>query len=178
MVSTTVSSLVAVADLVWMLTLQIHPNILSMIGHTPLVRMDKIRNEEGLKCNLLAKCEFFNAGGSVKVSSCSTSWWNTRRVGSGECASWPSHFLFWLMFCAVHPLIQDRIALRMVEEAERTGRLIPGKSVLVEPCKLLVYSFLLVLELWEEGRENGVFSQLRNSPCSIKLTCLIVLSRK
>ncbi|GAA97237.1 uncharacterized protein L969DRAFT_84336 [Mixia osmundae IAM 14324] len=41
-------------------------SITGLIGHTPLVRMRKIANEEGIRCNLLAKCEFFNAGGSVK----------------------------------------------------------------------------------------------------------------
>ncbi|XP_052003898.1 cystathionine beta-synthase-like protein [Xyrauchen texanus] len=45
---------------------RILPNILSMIGGTPLVRMNKIPKTFGLKCELLAKCEFFNAGGSVK----------------------------------------------------------------------------------------------------------------
>uniref|UniRef100_A0A4W6FFP3 Cystathionine beta-synthase n=1 Tax=Lates calcarifer TaxID=8187 RepID=A0A4W6FFP3_LATCA len=58
---------------------RILPNILWKIGHTPLVRLNKIPKEFGLKCDILAKCEFFNAGGSVK----------------------------------------DRIALRMVEDAER-----------------------------------------------------------
>ncbi|KAG7215785.1 hypothetical protein INR49_021908 [Caranx melampygus] len=53
------------------------PNILTKIGHTPLV---------------LAKCEFFNAGGSLK----------------------------------------DRIALRMVEDAERAGILKPGDTI-IEP---------------------------------------------
>ncbi|KAK7168753.1 hypothetical protein R3I93_004910 [Phoxinus phoxinus] len=47
-------------------TPSILPNILSKIGDTPLVRMNKIPNAFGLKCELLAKCEFFNAGGSVK----------------------------------------------------------------------------------------------------------------
>uniref|UniRef100_A0A673YT43 Cystathionine beta-synthase n=1 Tax=Salmo trutta TaxID=8032 RepID=A0A673YT43_SALTR len=42
------------------------PNILGKIGDTPLVRMNKIPKAFGLKCELLAKCEFFNAGGSVK----------------------------------------------------------------------------------------------------------------
>ncbi|GAA5855253.1 hypothetical protein JCM9279_007523 [Rhodotorula babjevae] len=71
----------------------IHDSALSLVGHTPLVRLDRIAREEGLECNLLAKVEGFSAGGSVK----------------------------------------DRIALRMVEEAEKDGRLIPGHSVLVEP---------------------------------------------
>ncbi|XP_066563015.1 cystathionine beta-synthase b isoform X2 [Amia ocellicauda] len=44
----------------------IMPNILKKIGDTPLVRINKIPKLYGLKCELLAKCEFFNAGGSVK----------------------------------------------------------------------------------------------------------------
>uniref|UniRef100_A0A3B3Z9L8 Cystathionine beta-synthase n=1 Tax=Periophthalmus magnuspinnatus TaxID=409849 RepID=A0A3B3Z9L8_9GOBI len=42
------------------------PTILHRIGDTPLVRINKISKAFGLKCELLAKCEFFNAGGSVK----------------------------------------------------------------------------------------------------------------
>uniref|UniRef100_A0AAR2LJQ1 CBS domain-containing protein n=1 Tax=Pygocentrus nattereri TaxID=42514 RepID=A0AAR2LJQ1_PYGNA len=42
------------------------PNILGMIGDTPMVRINKIPKTLGLKCEILAKCEFFNAGGSVK----------------------------------------------------------------------------------------------------------------
>ncbi|XP_041933563.1 cystathionine beta-synthase-like protein isoform X1 [Alosa sapidissima] len=42
------------------------PNILTRIGDTPLVRINKIPKAFGLKCELLAKCEYFNAGGSVK----------------------------------------------------------------------------------------------------------------
>ncbi|KAI6844735.1 cystathionine beta-synthase [Hortaea werneckii] len=63
------------------------------IGNTPLVRLNRIPQSAGIKCNIYAKCEFFNAGGSVK----------------------------------------DRIALRMVEAAEKEGRLTPGHSVLIEP---------------------------------------------
>uniref|UniRef100_A0A8C4QZH0 Cystathionine beta-synthase n=1 Tax=Eptatretus burgeri TaxID=7764 RepID=A0A8C4QZH0_EPTBU len=71
---------------------KILPNILSHIGNTPMVHLNKIGKAHGLQCELLAKCEFFNAGGSVK----------------------------------------DRIALRMVEDAERSGMLKPG-DVLIEP---------------------------------------------
>ncbi|KAF9575738.1 hypothetical protein EC968_001929 [Mortierella alpina] len=67
-------------------------NILEHVGNTPLIRIDKIAKAEGLQCELLAKCEFFNAGGSIK----------------------------------------DRIARRMVEEAERDGRLKPGYTI-IEP---------------------------------------------
>eukprot|EP00049_Salpingoeca_infusionum_P010801 m.186202 g.186202 ORF g.186202 m.186202 type:complete len:566 (-) comp14751_c0_seq5:4044-5741(-) len=71
---------------------KILPTILHRIGNTPLVRCDKIAKKYGLKCELLAKCEYFNAGGSVK----------------------------------------DRIAYRMVVEAEKSGRLQPGHTV-IEP---------------------------------------------
>ncbi len=42
----------------------IHDNILSTIGNTPTVKLNKIGSE--LMCNLYAKCEFFNPGGSIK----------------------------------------------------------------------------------------------------------------
>ncbi|RXM32932.1 Cystathionine beta-synthase [Acipenser ruthenus] len=42
------------------------PNILKKVGDTPLVKINKIGKHFGLKCEMLAKCEFFNAGGSVK----------------------------------------------------------------------------------------------------------------
>lgn len=41
-------------------------SILDCVGNTPLVRCDNLRKAEGIKCNLLAKCEFLNPGGSVK----------------------------------------------------------------------------------------------------------------
>lgn len=70
----------------------IMPNILSAVGGTPMVRLNNIPKSFGLKCEMLAKCEFFNPGGSVK----------------------------------------DRIAVRMVEDAEKKGNLKPG-DVLIEP---------------------------------------------
>ncbi|KAG7330782.1 hypothetical protein KOW79_004751 [Hemibagrus wyckioides] len=73
-------------------TPSILPNILRHIGNTPLVRINKIPKMFGVKCEILAKCEFFNAGGSVK----------------------------------------DRIAVRMVEDAERDGILKPGDTI-IEP---------------------------------------------
>jgi cystathionine beta-synthase len=42
----------------------IYNNILETIGSTPLVRLNKIG--KNLKCNLYAKCEYFNPGGSIK----------------------------------------------------------------------------------------------------------------
>lgn len=67
-------------------------DIVEHIGNTPLVRLNKIPQSLGIKATVYAKCEFFNAGGSVK----------------------------------------DRIARRMIEEAEREGRIKPG-DVLIEP---------------------------------------------
>ncbi len=42
----------------------IYSNILDTIGHTPVVKINKIGAD--LNCELYAKCEFFNPGGSVK----------------------------------------------------------------------------------------------------------------
>ncbi len=42
----------------------LHDNILEAIGKTPLVRLHRVG--AGLDCNLFAKCEFMNPGGSVK----------------------------------------------------------------------------------------------------------------
>lgn len=50
-----------------MQAVQIHDSALSLVGHTPLVRLDRIAREDGLECSLLAKVEGFSAGGSVKV---------------------------------------------------------------------------------------------------------------
>lgn len=71
---------------------KILPNILSSIGDTPLVRLNRIPQEYGLECEILVKCEFLNPGGSVK----------------------------------------DRIALQMIEDAEREGKIKPGWT-LIEP---------------------------------------------
>ncbi len=42
----------------------IYPHILATIGHTPIVKINRLGHE--LECELYAKCEFFNPGGSVK----------------------------------------------------------------------------------------------------------------
>jgi cystathionine beta-synthase len=65
-------------------------SILDAIGGTPLVRLRNIGRRTG--CEFLGKCEFMNAGGSVK----------------------------------------DRIGRRMVLEAEKSGRIKPGDT-LIEP---------------------------------------------
>ncbi|TPW31409.1 cysteine synthase A [Martelella alba] len=45
---------------------KIYSSILETIGDTPLVRLDKLAKEKGVKANLLAKLEFFNPIASVK----------------------------------------------------------------------------------------------------------------
>lgn len=71
---------------------RIYENILETVGHTPLVRLNRLASMAGAKATVLAKLEFFNPLSSVK----------------------------------------DRIALSMVEAAEKSGQLGPD-SVLVEP---------------------------------------------
>jgi len=44
----------------------IYNNVLDYIGNTPMVRLNKIPEEEGLECEIVVKCEFFNSGGSIK----------------------------------------------------------------------------------------------------------------
>jgi cystathionine beta-synthase len=68
----------------------LYDNILESIGDTPLVKLHRVGAE--LECNLYAKCEFLNPGGSVK----------------------------------------DRIGYRMVADAEKSGRIKPGDT-LIEP---------------------------------------------
>jgi cystathionine beta-synthase len=69
---------------------QILDSILDAVGHTPMVRLSRIA--KGIPCEVLAKCEFMNPGGSVK----------------------------------------DRIGVRMLLDAERSGRIKPGDT-LIEP---------------------------------------------
>jgi cystathionine beta-synthase len=67
-------------------------SILDLVGNTPLVRLRRLSESEGLRCTLLAKVETGNPGGSVK----------------------------------------DRVAIAMVDAAERDGLLQPGGTI-VEP---------------------------------------------
>jgi cystathionine beta-synthase len=71
-------------------TPDIRDSILDTIGHTPMVRLSRIG--AGLRCQLVAKLEVFNPGGSIK----------------------------------------DRVAVAMIEAAERDGKLKPGGTI-VEP---------------------------------------------
>lgn len=65
---------------------------LDLIGNTPLIKLNKIPKEYGIKASMYAKVELFNLGGSIK----------------------------------------DRIAKNMVLEAEKSGRIKPGYT-LIEP---------------------------------------------
>ena len=44
----------------------IYNSILDLVGNTPLVRLNKLKEELGLKADLLVKVEYFNPAGSVK----------------------------------------------------------------------------------------------------------------
>jgi cystathionine beta-synthase len=68
--------------------MQIHENILSTIGNTPLVKLNRITSE--IPAMVLAKVETFNPGNSIK----------------------------------------DRMAIKMVEDAEKDGRLKPGGTII------------------------------------------------
>ena len=68
----------------------IYDTILDTIGKTPVVKVNKVANH--LDCEVYAKCEFFNPGGSIK----------------------------------------DRIGFRMVIDAQKSGRIKPGET-LIEP---------------------------------------------
>lgn len=67
--------------------MEIHDNILSAIGHTPLVQLQRMVGPED--ATVLVKCEFMNPGGSIK----------------------------------------DRMALFILEKAEREGKLKPGGTI-------------------------------------------------
>ena len=44
--------------------MEFHDNILGLIGHTPLVRLNRLA--KGVKCQIFAKMESLNPGYSVK----------------------------------------------------------------------------------------------------------------
>ena len=70
---------------------RIYDSITQTIGDTPIVRLDRLAKEMGVKANLLAKLEFFNPISSVK----------------------------------------DRIGVSLIETLEKSGKIAPGKNVLI-----------------------------------------------
>lgn len=68
--------------------MKIHENILSTIGNTPMVKLNRVTKE--LPCTVLAKVETFNPGNSIK----------------------------------------DRMAMKMVDDAEKAGLLKPGYTII------------------------------------------------
>ena len=61
---------------------KIFDNVLDAIGNTPMVRINRVGKDKGIECELLAKCEFMNMGGSVKVVI------GSRRIALGKGWSW------------------------------------------------------------------------------------------
>ncbi|MCH2325864.1 MAG: pyridoxal-phosphate dependent enzyme, partial [Rhodospirillales bacterium] len=45
---------------------RVYDSIIETIGATPLVRLGRLAEDQGVKAEILAKCEFFNPLGSVK----------------------------------------------------------------------------------------------------------------
>ena len=70
--------------------MNISNSILDYIGNTPLIRINNITKKDKINCEILMKCEYFNAGGSIK----------------------------------------DRIALNMINKAEKEGLIKPGYTLI------------------------------------------------
>jgi len=46
--------------------LRVYDDVTGAIGCTPLIKLNKIATDHGIKCQVFAKCDFFSAGGSSK----------------------------------------------------------------------------------------------------------------
>jgi cystathionine beta-synthase len=85
-------------------------SVLDAVGNTPLIRLDRIAEHEGLKCNLR------------KFATCTLGYLRPTSASVGK-----------LEYTSAGGSVKDRIAKRMVEIAEQEGKLIPGQSVVIEP---------------------------------------------
>lgn len=47
---------------------KIYEDVLDALGNTPMIRVNRVGVDNGSECEFLAKCEFMNMGGSVKVA--------------------------------------------------------------------------------------------------------------
>jgi cysteine synthase A len=72
---------------------RIYNSITETVGDTPIVKLARLPQQEGVKANILLKLEFFNPIASVK----------------------------------------DRIGVAMIDALERDGKIVPGKTTLIEP---------------------------------------------
>lgn len=71
---------------------KIYGNVSELIGNTPIIKLNKLCREYDLCCDIMAKLEMFNPGGSIK----------------------------------------DRIARKMIDDAEKSGKLKKGGTI-IEP---------------------------------------------
>lgn len=46
--------------------LRVYNNVIEMIGSTPLLRLNTVPKDHGVKCNIFGKLEGYNPGGSIK----------------------------------------------------------------------------------------------------------------
>ena len=99
--------------------MRVFNNITGLIGHTPLVEINRFTEKLGLKARILVKLELFNPAGSVK----------------------------------------DRIALSMIEDAEKKGLL---SVILKKPekhstrVKVLMKSLIFDTQVLPEGVRKKV----------------------
>uniref|UniRef100_A0AC35TIM3 Cystathionine beta-synthase n=1 Tax=Rhabditophanes sp. KR3021 TaxID=114890 RepID=A0AC35TIM3_9BILA len=91
-------------------------NVLDAVGNTPLVRLNKIQIDFGVKCNIYVKPEFLNSGGSLR----------------------------------------DRIAVKLIEHAEKNGILKKDMTIievfdnLAMPLAALVKQYKLIVIMPED----------------------------
>ncbi|KAI5643067.1 pyridoxal-phosphate dependent enzyme domain-containing protein [Phthorimaea operculella] len=127
------------------------PDILEVISNTPLVKLNRIPHDEGVSCDMYAKCEFLNPGGSVKDRIAYRMVLEAEQTGrlvkgksviieptsgnTGIGLALAAAGMLYAKCSSLNPVgcVKERTLYRMVLEAEQTGRLVKGKSVIIEP---------------------------------------------